>query len=61
MPAVQRGHARRLPSGKWQLRYYDEDGERRTGGSFPSKSAALAHYRDVDRAALRGEPAPPPS
>ena len=23
MPATQRGHARRLPSGKWQLRYYD--------------------------------------
>jgi integrase len=47
MPATQRGHARRLPSSKWQLRYYDTDGERQTGGTFPSKSAALDHYRDV--------------
>jgi hypothetical protein len=47
MPATQRGHARRLPSGKWQLRYYDAEGERKTGGSFPSKTAALDHFRDV--------------
>jgi integrase len=47
MPALQRGHARRLPSGKWQLRYYDNDGERRTGGVFPSKTAAMRHYRNV--------------
>jgi integrase len=47
MPATQRGHARRLPSGKWQLRYYDSEGKRKTGGVFTSKSAALQHYRDV--------------
>jgi integrase len=47
MPATQRGHARRLPSGKWQLRYYDGEGARKTGGVFASKSAALDHYRDV--------------
>jgi integrase len=47
MPPVQRGHARRLPSGRWQLRYYDQDGERRTGGAFATKSAALDHYRQV--------------
>jgi integrase len=48
MPATQRGHARRLPSGKWQLRYYDADGKRRSGGVFPTKSAALDHYRDLN-------------
>src|SRR4029453_9803252 len=47
MPATQRGHARRLPSGKRQLRYYDAEGERKTGGVFASKSAALDHYRDT--------------
>ena len=30
-----------------QLRWYGRDGERRSGGSFPSNSAALKHYRDV--------------
>ncbi len=45
MPAIQRGHARKLLSGKWQLRYYDADGARHTGGTFPSKSAAMQHYR----------------
>jgi integrase len=60
MPATPRGHARRLPSGKWQLRYYDETGARRTGGVFPSKSAALQHYRDVVESRLRGEPEPQP-
>jgi hypothetical protein len=60
MPATQRGHARRLPSGKWQLRYYDAEGERRTGGSFPSKSAAFQHYRDVIEPRLNGEPEPNP-
>jgi integrase len=55
MPATQRGHARRLPSGKWQLRYYDVEGERKTGGVFPSKTAALDHYRDVIESQLRGE------
>ena len=45
MPAEARGHVRKLPSGLWQLRYYDRDGMRRSGGAFPSKSAALSHYR----------------
>jgi integrase len=60
MPAKQRGHARRLPSGKWQLRYYDNDGKRRTGGSFKSKTDALDHYRDEIEPQLDGRPAPPP-
>jgi integrase len=55
MPATQRGHARRLPSGKWQLRYYDAVGNRKTGGAFPSKTAALDHYRDVIAPRLHDE------
>ena len=55
MPPVQRGHVRRLPSGKVQLRYYDEEGKHRTAGVFPSKSAAYAHYRDVIEPRLRGD------
>jgi hypothetical protein len=59
MPAIQRGHARKLPSGKWQLRYYDADGARHTGGTFPSKSAAMQHYRGSIEPRLNGaEPVP---
>lgn len=55
MPAFQRGSLRRLPSGKVQLRYYDADGERQTGGVFDTRSAAFKHYRDVVEPQLRGE------
>ncbi len=59
MPAMQRGHARKLPSGKWQLRYYEPDGTRKTGGTFPSKSAAMQHYRETIEPRLDGaEPMP---
>jgi integrase len=59
MPAIQRGHARKLPSGKWQLRYYDADGTRKTGGTFSSKSAAMQHYREAIEPRLNGtEPVP---
>jgi integrase len=54
MPATQRGHARKLPSGKWQLRYYDAAGARQTGGAFATKTAALNHYRDVIEPTLNG-------
>jgi integrase len=54
MPADPRGHVRKLLSGKWQLRYYDREGSRRSGGAFPSKSAALNHYRDVIEPELDG-------
>jgi integrase len=54
MPAEARGHARRLASGKWQLRYYDRAGTRRTGGAFDSKTEALNHYRDVIEPELHG-------
>ena len=55
MPADAREQIRQLPSGKWQLRYYDRKGTRHTGGVFPSKSAARAHYRDVVEPGLNGK------
>jgi hypothetical protein len=56
MPPVQRGQAYRLGHNRWGLRYYDADGVRRRKIPFPTKSAALAHYRDVIEPQLRGEP-----
>jgi integrase len=43
-----------------QLRYRDNQGEHRSGGVFPSKTAALDHYRDVIEPMLTGAPAPRP-
>jgi integrase len=60
MPAIQRGQAYRLGPNHWGLRYYDASGARRRKSPFPSKSAALTHYRDVIEPELRGEPAPMP-
>jgi hypothetical protein len=60
MPPVQRGQAYKLGAGRWGLRYYDAAGMRRRKSPFPSKSAALQHYRDVIEPQLRGEPAPMP-
>jgi integrase len=57
MPPLQRGQAYRLAPGKWGLRYYDASGERRRKSPFASKSAALAHFRDVIEPELLGEPA----
>lgn len=57
MPAEARGHARRLSSGKWQLRYYGRDGKRRSGGVFATRTEALNHYRDVIEPELHGRPA----
>ncbi len=55
MPAMQRGQAYRLERNRWGLRYYDRDGmRRRTDEKFPSKSAALAHYREVIEPMLNG-------
>jgi integrase len=61
MPPFQRGSVRKLASGKHQLRYYDNEGERQTAGSFPTKSAAFAHYRDVIEPKLHGEEREPES
>ena len=55
MPATQRGQAYRLGPNRWGLRYYDEHGKRQRESPFPSKSSALAHYRDVIERQLRGE------
>jgi integrase len=57
MPATQHGQPYRLAPNRWGLRYYDVDGVRRRKSPFPTKSAALAHYRDVLEPMLRGEPA----
>jgi len=57
MPAEQRGHARKLPSGKWQLRYRDRAGAYHSGGAFGSKTEALNHYRDAVEPELNGRPA----
>lgn len=57
MPAEARGHVRKLPSGKWQLRYYDSKGARHSGGAFPTKSEAWKHYDDVVKPELSGTPA----
>ena len=54
MPTEARGHVRKLPSGKWQLRYYDAKGGHRSGGAFSTKSEAWAHYRDVVESELSG-------
>src|SRR5581483_69210 len=60
MPATQRGQAYRLGPNRWGLRYYDTEGRRRRRSPFPSRSAALAYFRDVIEPELRGEPPPPP-
>jgi integrase len=62
MPALQRGQAYRLKGGGWGLRYRDATGKRRRakGLSWPTKNAALKHFRDVIEPRLRGRPEPPP-
>jgi integrase len=58
MPPTQTGQAYRLAPGKWGLRYYDRAGVRRRKSPFASKSAALAHFRDLIEPQLLGEQAP---
>lgn len=60
MPATQRGQVDRIGRGRWRLRWYDRDGDRRTKSPFPSKTAAVAYFRDVVEPTLRGEAAPLP-
>jgi integrase len=57
MPPTQRGQYDKLPSGRWRLRWYDEERVRQSE-TFPSKSAAARYYRDVIEPQLRGEPVP---
>jgi integrase len=49
-----------LPSGKVQLRYYDNDGERHTAGVFETRSAAFKYFREAIEPKLIGEPAQMP-
>jgi integrase len=60
VPATQRGQAYRLAPNRWGLRYYDTDGNRQRKSPFPSKTAALDHYRNIIEPQLRGEPAAMP-
>jgi integrase len=52
MPAKARAQVRRLPSGRWQLRYLD-----RGLGAFGSRSEALDHFEETVRPQLEGRPA----
>jgi integrase len=54
VPAMQRGSVRTLPSGKKQLRYYDNDGQRQTGGVFVTRSEAWKYFRHVIEPRLNG-------
>lgn len=60
MPPTPTGQAYRIGPNRWGLRFYDTAGVRRRKSPFPSKSAALAHFRQVVEPQLRGEPAPLP-
>jgi hypothetical protein len=54
MPARQRGSTYRLADGRWGYRYY-ENGRQRRVSPFPTRTAALDHFRDVVEPRLRGE------
>lgn len=56
MPADAREQIRQLPSGKYQLRFYDKNGVRHSGGAFSSRCAARQHYRQVIEPELNGRP-----
>ena len=51
MPAEQRGSAYRLGPRRWGVRWW-ENGVRKLQSGFPSKSVALAYYRDEVRPRL---------
>jgi integrase len=49
------GTIRRLPSGRWQVRYYDRAGIRHTAPrTFPSKADATRHLAQLEADLLRG-------
>jgi len=49
------GTVRRLPSGRWQVRYYDHAGNRHTApATFPSKADANRYLAQVEADLLRG-------
>jgi hypothetical protein len=58
MPAKQRGRLEKLPSGRWSVRFYDENGVRHRQGGFDTKTAAahwLGSRLDEIQALRRGE------
>ena len=55
MPARQRGSTYRLADGRWGLRYYEHGRKKRRISGFPTRTAALDHFRDVIEPRLRGE------
>ncbi len=57
MPADQKGSVYKLGKGRFGVRWYDRDGKRHRASPFPSRSAALRHYRDVIEPELSGAPA----
>ena len=61
MPPLQRGQAYRLGPNRWGLRYYDAASRRQRKSPFPSKSAALAYYRDVIEPDFGARPRPCPN
>ena len=50
----------RLGPHRWGLRYRDANGVRHRKSPFPSKSAAMAHFRNTIEPELRGDPTPMP-
>ena len=54
MPAIQRGSAYKLASGRWGVRWRDHTGERHFKSPFPNKSAALRYFRDEIEPQLDG-------
>ena len=58
MPSRQRGSIEKLPSGRWSVRYYDENGARRRQGGFETKTEAgewLERRLDGVQALRRGD------
>jgi integrase len=58
MPAKQRGRLEKLPSGRWSVRFYDENGVRQRQGGFETKTEAaewLGRRLDEIQALRRGE------
>jgi integrase len=59
MPAEQHGQPYKIGPGRWGIRFYATAGVRRRRSGFTSRSAALAHYRDILRPQIMGAPVAP--
>lgn len=49
MPSVQGGSVRKRPSGRWEARWYDDQGVRHTAGGFDTKTDAWDHLESKRR------------